>query len=96
MSKHYWKIEGSDSLRKIYEKKIPIHYIGENQMVNILKCLAAKASLDFDEIVGAFARRHSKISNNLLDVRRENLRDAPHLCYWCGENPVFIARIIEE
>ena len=92
MSKRYWKIEGYNSLEKIYEKKIPIHYIGENQIVNILKCLAAKGGLNFDEIVGAFARRRSKISNDLLTVWRQG----PYQSHSCGENPHFTVRIIIE
>ena len=95
MNKRYWKIEGYDSLENIYEKKIPIRDIGENQIVNILKCLAANGGLNFDEIVGAFASRLSKISNDLLKVPRHQ-RQRLYQSYSCGENPCFTARIIIE
>jgi hypothetical protein len=56
----------------------------------LLKALAAKAGLGFDEIVGAYAKRRTKIANNLLEVQREG----PHAIFMCGSNPHFIASIV--
>lgn len=92
MSQRYWKIEGYDSTKRIYEKKIPIWYIGEVRIKVLLKCLSAKAGLNFDEIVGAYARKNSRISNTHLHV----MRDGPYPTYFCGSNPTFTARIINE
>ena len=84
----YWHIEGYDGLSKIYDRKISSGYYGEDQVQLLVQVLAAKAGLSFDEIVGAFARRRSRISNDLLCVRR----DGHGPVFMCGDNPHFIAR----
>jgi hypothetical protein len=91
MKQSYWHIEGYDGLTKIYDRKVKSGYYGENQVQELVKALAAKAGLSFDEIVGAYARKRTKISNDLLSVRR----DGPHLVFMCGENPHFIARFVK-
>jgi len=88
MKQNYWHIEGYDGLTKIYDRKIKSGYYGENQAQILVQVLAAKAGLSFDEIVGAYARRRSKISNDLLRVRRHGHGPV----FMCGENPHFIAR----
>ena len=45
------------------ERKVPIGSITERQLEALLKALAAKAGLENDEIVGAYARRRTKIAN---------------------------------
>ena len=91
MKQSYWHIEGYDSLTKIYDRKVKSGYYGENQVQALVKALAAKAGLSFDEIVGACARKRTKISNDLLSVRR----DGPYLVFTCGDNPHFIARFVK-
>ena len=56
----------------------------------MLKALAAKAGLQYEEMVGAYARRNSKISNDLLVVKRDGLDPV----YTCGESPHFIAKAL--
>ena len=90
MKQRYWHIEGYDSLTKIYDRKVKSGYCGENQIQSLLKALAARAGLSLDEIVGAYARKRSKISNDLLLVRR----DGPYQVFTCGGNPHFVARIV--
>jgi len=48
--------------------------------------------MNIDEIVGAYAKRKTRIANNLLDVHKDRR------CYqfMCGINPYFTARIIEK
>jgi len=82
----YWKIEGYDSSRLIYCRELSSGYIGENRLKPMLQALAAKAGLEFDEIVGAFASRRSSC-NDLLEFTR----DGPHLRFSCGTNPYFTA-----
>lgn len=84
----YWHIEGYDGLTKIYDRKIKSGYYGEDQVQLLVQVLAAKAGLTFDEIVGAFAKRRSKLSNDLLCVRR----GGHGAVFMCGDNPHFIAR----
>jgi len=88
----FWKIEGYDSLSKIYEKEFKAGCISEKQIRLALQSLVAKAGLDFDEIIGAHAKRGTKISNDLLLVQR----DGPDLRLMCGDNPYFTARVIEK
>jgi hypothetical protein len=92
MSRRYWKIEGYNGVEKIFEKKIRAWAFSEGQIEYVLKTLVARAGLEFEEIVGGYARRGSKESNALLAVRRE--REAP--VFTCGENPHFIATVINE
>jgi len=92
MSKAYWHIEGYDNLAKIYEKNVKAGYFSDRQIQTLLMALAAKAGLDFDEIVGAHAKKGTKIKNNLLSVQK----DGPYPKYSCGDNPYFTARVIRE
>ena len=92
MKRRYWHIEGYDGLTKIYDRKVKVGYFSENQIKNLLMALAAKAGLNFDEIVGAYAKKRTKIWNELLSIRK----DGPHPIYMCGENPHFIARVVVE
>ncbi|MCB9982160.1 MAG: hypothetical protein H6861_00590 [Rhodospirillales bacterium] len=70
MTKKYWLIEGYDSLDRIYERKIPVGSMTDSQITNALKALAAKEGLDLNEIIGAYAKRKTKVANDLLEVRR--------------------------
>src|SRR5260370_259100 len=63
MKKLYWRIEGKDSLTRIFERKVELGQFTENQMKHLLMALAAKAGLDYDEIVGAYATRRTRIAN---------------------------------
>jgi len=93
MKQRYWHIEGYDSLKKIFDKKVKIGCISQNQIQDILKALAAKANLNFEEIVGAYAKKNSKIHNNLLLINKSVTKP---VTYTCGKNPHFIARIVVE
>jgi len=92
MNQRYWHIEGYDSTTKIYDRKFKVGFFSENQIQNLLKALAAKASLSFDEIVGAYAKKKTKISNNLLSIQK----DGPYPVYMCDNHPCFTARVIVE
>lgn len=85
-----WHIEGYDSMEKIYDRKINVSQMTEKQVKAMLMTLAAKAGLDFDEIVGAYATQRTKIRNELLVVRR----DGSYPVFTCGSNPHFIVRVI--
>ena len=85
-------IEGYEGFNKIYEKKIPGWHLPDRQIVPLLKCLAAKGGLDFDEIVGAYARRNSRFKNDLLEVNR----DRPSLSFQCGVDVCFTARHVRK
>ena len=88
----YWRIRGYDSTEPIFQKCIPISQIGEKQLQDLLRALTAKAGLTYDEIVGAYATRRTKIANDLLEVHR----DGPYPHFWCGTNPHFDACVVDE
>ena len=90
-AKSYWLIRGYDGSVLIYETKIDIGQITENQIKALLMALAAKAGLTYDEIVGAYAKKSAKIRNELLCVKK----DGSHPTFTCGTNPHFVAAIAE-
>jgi hypothetical protein len=90
--KRYWRIEGYESQTKIFEKTVDVGQFTINQMKELVKALAAKAGLNYGEIVGAYAKRGTKIANQLLEVHR----DGPPRTFSCGINPHFVARIVKD
>lgn len=88
----YWIIGGYDSFEKIFEKKVKAGLFTEKQMEELIKALAAKAGFNFNEIIGAYARKNSRIRNELLVVHKSF---KPYSLI-CGDNPHFITRVIDE
>jgi hypothetical protein len=88
--KLYWRICGYNSSTPIFEKKVKLGQFTEHQIRHLLMTLTAKAALDYDEIVGAYATRGTKIANDLLAVHKEGWT------YSCGSNPYFVASIVDE
>jgi hypothetical protein len=88
----YWHIEGYDSLEKIYDRKVKAGCFTRNQMGHLLKALAAQSGLTMEEITGAYARRKTRISNDLLQVHT----DPKYGHMMCGDNPHFIARMVRD
>jgi hypothetical protein len=90
--KLYWRIRGFDSLKPIFEKTVEHGQFTEKQMEHLLMTLAAKAGLGYDEIVGAYATRKTKIANDFLLVHR----DFKYPSVSCGLNPHFVASVVDE
>ncbi|HXN24689.1 MAG TPA: hypothetical protein VOA41_18300 [Candidatus Dormibacteraeota bacterium] len=67
----YWIIRGHDSLKLIFEIKVGAGQFTDDQIVQLLKALAAKEGLTCSEIVAAYAKCRTKIANNLLTVRKD-------------------------
>ncbi len=88
----FWQITGYDSTTEIFRETVPAGCFTEGQIQTLLKILAAKAGLSFQEIVGACARRKTRLANDLLEVRHHR----PDPFYECGSNPYFTARIVEQ
>jgi hypothetical protein len=82
----HWLIEGYDGGNKIYERRVDAGQLTENQARALIQALVAKAGLTFDEIVGAYAKKRTRIANVHLDVHR----DGPYPVFWCGNNPHFV------
>jgi hypothetical protein len=90
MSKRYWLIRGNDGFKTIFETKVKFGQFTADQIHNLLKALTAKKGLTCEEIVGAYAKRGTKIANDHLIIRY----DFP--TYMCGSNPFFTASIVDE
>lgn len=89
MSKRYWLIEGYDSATKLFEKKVDVGQFTDGQLRQLLRALVAKRLNDC-EIVDAYAKRGTKIANNILDVHID------YPIYMCGCDPCFTVRIVDE
>jgi hypothetical protein len=90
--KRQWLIRGFDGLTKIFETKVSVGQLTDDQMKQMLKALTAKAGLEYREIVGAYAKRGTKIANDLLMVQR----DSTTATFWCGDSLHFSASVIDE
>ena len=90
MTKRYWRIIGYESESRVFETHIPVGCLSERQLKELLKALTAKAGLSLDEIVGAYVRKNTRRSNDLLLVQKEK----HHQEYMCGDNPYFVAEVI--
>jgi hypothetical protein len=86
-----WHIQGYDSGTLIFDARISVGSLSESQLKALLMALTAKAGLNFNEIVGAYAKRGTKSANALLTVQKEG----PSPVFMCGTNPHFVARTID-
>jgi hypothetical protein len=91
-NKCYWRICGYDGLIQIFERTVGLGQFNENQIKQLLMTLAAKEGLKHDEIVGAYAKRGTRIANDLLIVHKE----FRYRTYWCGDDPHFVASVVDE
>jgi len=92
MGKRYWLIRGHDGSKTIFEKQVGLGQFSEEQIKHLLRALTAKAGLTFGEIVGAYARRRTTISNQLLAVHK----DFNYPTYMCGSDPLFTASVVDK
>jgi hypothetical protein len=92
MKRLYWMIRGYDSSTQIFERTVEFGQFTDNQIKHLLRALVAKAGLDNDEMVGAYAKRGTKIANDHLTI----LKDFESPTYMCGSNPNFVAAVTDE
>jgi hypothetical protein len=71
MKKLFWSIRGHDGFKEIFDMTVRLGQFIDEQMKHLLRALTARASLSGREIVGAYAKRKTKIANDLLDVHRD-------------------------
>jgi hypothetical protein len=90
MNRKYWKIEGYEGQKKVFETQVKYGYFSENKIKCLLKAMAAKAGLNYDEMVVAYSNKDARISSNLLEVQRDN----SGATLSCGTNPYFTARVV--
>lgn len=90
--KRYWRITGYRGHTSIFDTRLSLGLLSEGQVGDLLKCLTAKAALNYEEIVGAYVRRGTARANSLLKIVRNER--TPQLT--CGKNPYFVATIVDE
>jgi hypothetical protein len=92
MEKRYWRIRGHKRFETIVDLTVPVGKLSQNQVIALLKCLAAKEGLSYEEIVGAYLKRGTKGANGLLDVHK----NGPYPEYSCGGDPCFAAIVVDD
>jgi hypothetical protein len=92
MKKRNWRIRGHKGSETFFDKLIPVGCLTEDQLKDLLRCLTAKAGLSFDEIVGAYVKRKTKLAHEFLEVQRAG----PFQEFMCGTDPSFTAIIVDE
>lgn len=91
----HWLIRGYESTRTIFERKVKYGIFNERQTKTLLMVLAG-TDLTFEEILGACARKTSKIHNDLLVVQHQASASASVYMFTCGcGNRYFTAEIVE-
>jgi hypothetical protein len=90
MAKRYWRINGQKKFDTIFDEMIPEGCITERQLKELLKCLSAKAGLTYEEIIGAYVKRKTKRAHMILEVQGNGLG------YFCGNDPAFVATLVDE
>lgn len=86
-----WRIEGFDGTTKVFETSVPVHHLSQKQAEEALIRLASRHLTD-DEIVASSLNRRGK-GISLLEIHRDG-QSSNNIS--CGENPHYVARIVEE
>jgi hypothetical protein len=70
---------------------IPTGSITDAQLRELLKCLTAK-TISYEEMVGGYVKRKTKLAHDFLDVRGDGLG------YFCGNgsDPTSVAALVDE
>jgi hypothetical protein len=88
--KRCWRIRGYDGTIEIFDQSVPIGQITESSIKELLRALVSK-NLSPPEVIGAYAKRGARISNEFLDICKENILEKGRTLYSCGTNPHYIA-----
>lgn len=88
----YWEIVGHEGDNEIFRSPLLSTWqYSENRIRVLMQVLTAKYTTFQEwEIIGAFARKNSKGSNDLLNVTKVSSG------YMCGNAPLFTARIVSK
>lgn len=89
----YWVIQVWDSANKLFEYRVRLGQMTENNMHELLKALAGKYLLDPEEFIHCYAKKGTRIYSDLLNVKR--LTGNKYMLS-CGTNPYAIAFVESE
>lgn len=90
--KRFWMIRGYDGATRVFQDFRPVGDYSEGSMAQLLKCLTAKASLEYAEVLDAYARKNSRRHAAHLDL----LRSGNPFTLMCGSNPYFTATLVDQ
>jgi hypothetical protein len=90
--KQCWRIRGYDSTTEIFDQSVPIGQMTESSMKELLRALAGR-HLSPREVIGAYAKRGTSISNEFVAIHRVNQPEEERTIYICGHNPHYVATI---
>ncbi|MGC2613254.1 MAG: hypothetical protein WA354_04420 [Terracidiphilus sp.] len=85
-----WHIRGYDGTTEIFDQSVSIRQITDSGIKELLRALVAK-NLSPHELIGAYAKRGTQVSNDLLEIRKENQLEKKRTLYTCGANPHYAA-----
>lgn len=91
-ARRFWRIVGNLGTTQIHDQTVPIGEFSDAAMEHLLRALAARAGLDFSDIVNAYAKRHTRRFSPLLEVRHAGF---PYITLSCGNNPYFTATVVD-
>jgi hypothetical protein len=95
-SQNVWEIIGCDSTTEFFRRQVPVGLITPDKLNELLRILAAKyGNLNDDEIIGSLLKRGTRGHRGHLDVHRENDDVTRRTNYTCGDDPHFIARLLQ-
>jgi len=82
---------GLDGVETIFEHKIYVGQITENQLRNLLQVLFAKLALTEGEIIKSYAKKGTKAHSSHIDEVQK--LDGKKFMYSCGTNPYVTATV---
>jgi hypothetical protein len=89
-TKNCWHIRGYDGTTEIFDQSVSVRQMTESGIKDLLRALVAKI-LSPPELIGAYSKRGTPVSNNLLMVRKKIQPAKERALYTCGTNPHYIA-----
>ena len=92
MAKRFWRIRGYKGFDPFFDETIAVGCMTEEQLIQLMKCLSAKATLTYDEIIGAYVKRKTCRAHSLLEIRR----NGPYPEFHSLGDPYFISVIVDE
>jgi hypothetical protein len=92
-SNRSWLIRGYRGLEKVFERKLPLGFLSETEMIQLLQRLYCK-HLDIDEIINASLRKNAKDYASFLEHDKEAKADRFSISV--GHNPWYIASVTRD
>lgn len=96
-NKKVWQISIQESGRDIAPPlEIPITHITDNKVMELLRTLVAKYTLNDHQIANGLLMEHIKQYDPLLKIQKTTNHKSKTTSYSCGVNPYVVARVREK